>query len=188
MRANDGRFGPFRFTCGEGAGEWRPVTSLICTNPSGPSDPFAWVARVEPFMLESTSQFRTKGPHALTSGAYTKEYNEVKSLGAVGSPRNAEQQALAQFFTVNPVELYNRTFRTISAAQGLTLVEEARLFAMLNLTAADTFINTWDDKAHWSFWRPITAIRLGDSDGNPRTVGDSTWTPLVGTPPYPEHS
>lgn len=188
VRANDGRFGPFRFTCGEDAGEWRPATALTCTNPSGPSDPFAWVARVEPFMLESTSQFRSKGPRALTSGAYAKEYNEVKSLGAVGSTRNPEQQALAQFFTVNPVELYNRTFRTISAAQGLTLVEEARLFAMLNLTAADTFINTWDDKAHFSFWRPITAIRLGDSDGNPRTVGDPTWTPLVGTPPYPDHS
>ena len=109
----------------------------------------------------------------------------MKNLGAVGSSRNAEQQALAQFFTVNPVELYNRTFRTISAAQGLTLVEEARLFAMLNLTAADTFINTWDDKAHFSFWRPITAIRLGDSDGNPRTVGDPTWTPLLGNASIP---
>ena len=62
VRANDGRFGPFRFTCGEDAGEWRPANSLICTNPSGPSDPFAWVARVDPFMLESTSQFRSKGP------------------------------------------------------------------------------------------------------------------------------
>ena len=84
-RANDGRFGPFRFTCGEDAGEWRPATSTVCTTPSGPSDPNAWVARVEPFVLESTSQFRTKGPHALTSGAYAKEYNEVKSLGASDS-------------------------------------------------------------------------------------------------------
>ena len=86
-RANDGRYGPFRFTCGEDAGEWRPATSTVCTTPSGPSDPNAWVARVEPFVLESTSQFRTKGPHDLTSGAYAKEYNEVKDLGAAGSAR-----------------------------------------------------------------------------------------------------
>ena len=92
-RANDGRYGPFRFTCGEDAGEWRPATSTVCTTPSGPSDPNAWVARVEPFVLESTSQFRSKGPHALTSGAYAKEYDEVKSL-ASNSVRSPEQEAV----------------------------------------------------------------------------------------------
>jgi hypothetical protein len=188
-RAADGRYGPFRFTCGEDAGEWRPTTSLVCTTPSGPSDPNAWVARVEPFVLESTSQFRSKGPHALTSGAYAKEYNEVKELGAVGSPRTPEQNAVAGFYTntTSPPEMYNRTFRTVAASEGLTLVEQARLFAMLNLAGADSHINCWDDKAHWSFWRPITAIRLGDQDGNPRTDGDPDWTPLSGNPPYPEH-
>jgi hypothetical protein len=188
-RANDGRYGPFRFTCGEDAGEWRPVTSTLCTTPSGPSDPFAWVARVEPFLLESTSQFRTKGPHALKSGAYTKEYNEVKELGAVGSVLTAEQAAVTAFYTNNvpPPELFNRTFRTISQSEGLTLVEQARLFVMLNMAGADSLINCWDDKALWSFWRPITAIREGANDGNPRTDGDPTWTPLSGNPPYPEH-
>ncbi len=188
-RATDGRYGPFRFSCGENAGEWRPTTALACTTPSGPSDPNGWVARVEPFVLESTSQFRSKGPHALTSGAYAKDYNEVKDLGAVGSPRTAEQNALAGFFTntTHPPEMYNRTFRTVAANEGLTLVEQARLFAMLNLAGADSLINCWDDKAHWSFWRPVTAIRLGDQDGNPKTDGDPSWTPLSGNPPYPDH-
>jgi hypothetical protein len=188
-RAADGRYGPFRFTCGEDAGEWRPTTSLVCTTPSGPSDPNAWVARVEPFVLESTSQFRSKGPHALESGAYAKEYDEVEELGAAGSQRTPEQNALAGFFTNNtsPPEMYNRTFRTVAASEGLTIVEQARLFGMLNLAGADALINCWDDKAHWSFWRPVTAIHLGDQDGNHKTDGDPSWTPLSGNPPYPDH-
>lgn len=183
-RATDRRYVPFSFTVGDDAGQWRP------TPPSLVNDPFAWVARVEPFLLESPSQFRTKGPRALTSRAYAREYNEVKKLGGptLGSPRSAEQEALAQFYTVHPVELFNRTFRVISKAEGLTLAEEARLFAMLNTAGADGLINCWDDKEFWSFWRPITAIHAGDEDGNPRTVGDTGWTPLIATPPYPEHS
>ena len=186
-RAADGRYGPFRFSCGEDAGEWRPTTSLACTTPSGPSDPNAWLARVEPFVLESTSQFRSKGPHDMTSGAYAKEYNEVKELGAVGSQRTPEQAALAGFFTntTSPPEMYNRTFRTVAVNEGLTLVEQARLFAMLNMAGADSLINCWDDKAHWSFWRPVTAIRLGDDDGNPKTDGDPSWTRSAATRPIP---
>ena len=189
-RAADGRYGPFRFTCGDDAGEWRPTTSLVCTTPSGPSDPNAWVAKVEPFVLESTSQFRSKGPHDMKSGAYAKDYNEVKQLGAVGSQRTPEQNALAGFFTntTSPPEMYNRTFRSVAASEGLGLVEQARLFAMLNIAGADGIINCWDDKAHWSFWRPITAIRLGDQDGNPKTEADSSWASLSGNPPYPEHA
>jgi len=189
-RAADGRYGPFRFTCGDDPGEWRLTTSLGCPDPPTPhGDPNAWVARVEPFVLESTSQFRSKGPYDLTSGAYAKDYNEVKELGAVGSQRTPEQAALAGFFTntTSPPEMYNRTFRTVSASEGLTLVEQARLFAMLNLAGADALINCWDDKAHWSFWRPTTAIRLGGQDGNPKTVADPNWTALSGIPPYPDH-
>jgi hypothetical protein len=188
-RAADGRYGPFRFTCGDDPGEWRPTTSLVCTTPSGPSDPNAWVARVEPFVLESTSQFRSKGPYDMTSGAYAKDYNEVKKLGAVGSSRTPEQAALAGFFTntTSPPEMYNRTFRTVAVSEGLSLVEQARLFAMLNMAGADSLINCWDDKARWSFWRPVTAIRQGDLDGNAKTEADPTWTPLSGNPPYPDH-
>jgi hypothetical protein len=182
-RANDGRFGPFRFTPGTEPGEWVPT--------GGVNDPFAWVARVEPFVLKSTSQFRTKGPKHLESRSYAREYNEVKDLGGNGTTtptlRTPEQTALAAFYTVNPVELFNRTFRVIAEARGLTLVEEARLFAMLNIAGADSLINCWDDKAFYNFWRPITAIRLGDTDENPRTVADSGWTSFSPAPPYPDH-
>jgi hypothetical protein len=183
-RTNDGRYGPFRFTSVEPtvAGRWQT------TPPAFVNDPFAWVAEVKPFVIESPSQFRTKGPHALTTDAYTREYNEVKELGTVGSPRTAEQEAVARFYTVSLVELFNRTFRDIAEDRALTLADEARLFAMLNLASADAVINCWDEKAHWSNWRPITAIREGANDGNPSTVGDPGWTPLIATPPYPEHA
>ena len=89
-----------------------------------------------------------------------------------------------------PVELFNRTFRVIAEERGLSLVEEARLFAMVNIAGADTLINCWSDKEAFSFWRPITAIHEGDNDGNRRTDGDTGWTPFFppsGTPPYPDH-
>jgi hypothetical protein len=184
-RAHDGRYpaAPFSFTVGTDAGEWRPT--------SGVNDPFAWVAKVDPFLLDTAAQVRTQGPHALTSAAYTTEYNEVKAYGGNGtttpSLRTPAQTATALFFTSNPVEMFNRTFRGIAGAEGLGVAEQARLFAMLNLAGADALIGCWDDKAFWSFWRPLTAIRLGDDDTNPDTVGDPGWTPLVANPPYPDH-
>jgi hypothetical protein len=186
LRADDGRFGLFSFTEGTEPGEWRRTATLPPF-----TDPFAWVSRVEPFLLESQSQLRTTGPHPLTSPAYAREYNEVKDYGGNGtttpSLRTPEQNALASFYTVNPVELFNRTFRVIAEDRGLTFVDEARLFAMLNMAAADGLISCWDDKAFWNFWRPITAIRLGDDDGNPATAADPGWTSLIAAPPYPEH-
>ncbi len=185
-RAGDGRWGPFRFTCGEAPGQWRPITSTVCTTPSGPSDPFAWVAKVEPFVVESNEQFLGDSPPALNTGAYAKDYDEVKTLGAVGSTRSADQQALFDFFQANPVEMYYRSFRTFAQAEGLDLAEQARLFAKFGFASGDTFINCWESKAHWSNWRPQTAIRLGADDGNPKTDGDATWTSGIGTPPYPD--
>jgi hypothetical protein len=186
VREDDGRFVPFSFAVGTDAGEWRP------TLPGFVNDPFAWISNVDPFMVESTSQFRTDGPNALTSAEYTADYNEVKRLGSLsGSSRTSEQTALALFYVENAIVLLNRSFRTIAENEGLTPVEEARLFGMLNLTGADAAINCWDDKAHYHFWRPITAIRLGDDDTNPVTSGDPSWTPLFptppGIPPYPDH-
>jgi hypothetical protein len=183
-RAHDGRYVPFSFIVGDDPGEWRP------TPPAFINDPNAWLARVEPFVLTTRWQFQSKGPRRLTSAAYATEYNEVKTLGAVNSVRSPAQEAVTQFFTnnVSPFELFNRTFRTISQREGLTLVQDARLFAMVNLAAADAAINCWSDKDHFSFWRPITAIQLGDDDGNPATAGDPAWTPLLTTPPYPEHT
>lgn len=86
------------------------------------------------------------------------------------------------------MELFNRTFRSISQTEGLSLVEDARLFGMLNFAGADTLINCWNDKRFHAFWRPITAIREGDNDGNKRTIGDRNWTPLEPNPPYSDHT
>ena len=185
-RDDDGRFVPFSFSVGTDPGAWRP------TPPGFVNDPFAWISNVDPFLIESTSQFRTDGPNALTSAEYTAEYNEVKELGSLSSSsRTPEQTAVALFYIENAIVMLNRTFRTIAEDEGLTPVEEARLFGMLNLTGADAVINCWDDKGSHSFWRPITAIRLGDDDTNPTTIGDPAWTPLFptppGTPPYPDH-
>jgi hypothetical protein len=186
-RSSDGRYGPFRFTCGDDPGEWRPVGLTICpTPPSGASDAFAWVAKVTPFVVESNQQFLSKGPPALNTGLYAKEYDEVKELGATGSTRTPEQQALVDFFQANPVEMFNRSLRAHALAEGLDIAEQARFFGKLSLANADTFITCWESKAHWSNWRPQTAIRLGDDDGNPKTDGDPAWTSAIGTPPYPD--
>jgi hypothetical protein len=179
-RADDGRYVPFSQPEGDQPGEWRPIP------PDEINDPFAWVANVQPFTLDSSSQFRSAGPPALDSAEYTAEYNEVKDLGAADSTRDPEQQAIAEFFTVNPVEMYNRAFRTVAETEGLSVVDEARLFAMVNVTAADTVINCWDDKVYWHFWRPVTAIHEGDNDGNDDTVGDPAWEPMLPAPPYPD--
>jgi hypothetical protein len=180
LRVNDGRYGPFRFTAGQGPGQWRPEL------PSFVSDPNAWIAKVTPFAMTSQSQFRSDGPQPLKSAAYADEFNEVKSLGAVNSStRTAEQTALGLFYTDHAVAMWNRTFRTIADQQGLSESAEARLFGMLNLAGADSLIGCWDSKAYWSFWRPITAIRQ-DGDGNPKTTADPNWLPLVTTPPYPD--
>ena len=166
-RTGDGRYVPFSFTEGDGGGRMA----------SGPTwmvnDPFAWVANVKPFVLRSASQFRSKGPLDIRSRAYAKEYNEVKDLGADGQSRKDKQTAVARFYIVHPIELFNRTFRVIAEDRGLSLVEEARLFAMLNIARADTLINCWSDKELFGFWRPITAIHEGDNDGNRRTDGDT---------------
>jgi PAP2 superfamily len=181
-RTDDGRFGPFRFAVGSGPGVWKPVL------PAFANDPNAWLKDVRPFLIRRSSQFRSRGPLALTSRKYAREFEEVKSLGrATDSARQEDQTLAARYWAENPPGTWSRIFRTLSAQQGLSLVENARFFAMLYLTSADALISVWDDKAHWSFWRPITAIQEADTDGNPRTEKDGGWLPLIPNPPYPEH-
>jgi hypothetical protein len=181
-RTDDGRFGAFRFLVGSGAGAWVPVL------PAFVNDPNAWLKDVRPFLIRSASEFRTDGPVPLASRKYAKELAEVQALGsATSATRTADQTHAARYWAENPPATWTRVFRTLSAQQGLSVVENARLFAMLYLTAADALISVWDDKARWSFWRPITAIREADTDGNPATVEDEAWLPLIATPPYTEH-
>ena len=178
-RTDDGRFGPFRFTPDLSPGAWRPELPLFA------SDSFAWVAYVKPFLMESASQFRSDGPNALASDAYAADFAEVKAVGArSSSTRTADQTEQARYWAGAS---WNRIIRTIAVNQGLSVAENARLFATSLLTAADANISCWNDKAYWSSWRPITAIRLADTDGNPATDADPTWEPLLATPAFPEH-
>jgi hypothetical protein len=181
-RTGDGRFGAFRFAVGFGPGMWRPVL------PAFINDPNAWLKDVKPFLVESPSQFRSKGPLRLRSRKYAREFAEVKSLGSLTSTtRTAEQTLAARYWAENPPATWSRIFRTLSAQERLSIAENARLFAMLYMTAADALITVWDDKAFRLFWRPITAIREADTDGNPATEADPAWLPLIVNPPYPEH-
>jgi hypothetical protein len=181
-RTNDGRFGPFRFATGTDPGEWRPPL------PPFTIDPNSWVKDVKPFMIESSSQFRSRGPYHLTSPQYAREFNEVKAIGSAASTtRTGDQTHAARYWAENPPATWSRIFRMLDEAHGLATADAARYYAMLYLTAADAFITIWDDKAHWSFWRPITAIREAATDGNPATEADPAWLPLIANPPYPEH-
>jgi hypothetical protein len=189
-RQDDGRFGPSQWTPNSNAGHWQPL------QPSGasPLDPTPWVGGVQPFLLESSSQFRTAGPNDLKSAAYAADYNEVKGLGGDGvttaTARTADQTHKAIFWqsTGGPALLWNGVARNLAEdpAQALDNADSARLLAMMNLSGADAAINCWNDKYHFDFWRPWTAIRYAD-DGNPATAPDPTWTPLL-TAPYPEHT
>ena len=182
-RTSDGRFGPFRFIAGSAPGTWRPDV------PTFGSDPFAWVAHVTPFLIRDASQFRSDGPNALTSDEYATEFAEVKAIGdRNSSTRTADQTEQALFWGAeHGTPLLGRIIRTIAANQGLSIAQEARLFAMISLSGADASISCWNDKAYWSFWRPVTAIRLADTDGNPATEADPAWEPLLATPPFPDH-
>lgn len=181
-RTDDGRFGPFRFAVGSGPGVWEPVL------PSFVNDPNAWLKDVRPFLLDSPSQVRTTGPLPLRGRRYARELHEVQVLGSATSTRRTEDQTTAaQYWNENPPATWSRIVRTVVGDHELSVVDAARLYAEVYLTAADSLIVVWNEKARWSFWRPITAIRRADTDGNPATVADPDWLPLLRTPPYPEH-
>jgi hypothetical protein len=185
-RQNDGRFGPSPWVPNYDPGHWQPLL-----NPDGTPmlDPTPWVGGVRPFLMHSSSQFRTPGPRALGSAAYAAEVNEVKALGSINSTvRAREQTHIAIFWQSAPTLTWNRVARDLidDPSYAVDTADSARLLAMLNLSAADAAINCWNDKYHWDFWRPWQAIREADRDGNPATDPDATWTALL-TAPYPEH-
>jgi hypothetical protein len=146
------------------------------------------VADVRPFLIENPSQFRSNGPNPLESKRYAREFDEVKSLGSAdSSARTPEQTDMARFWAEHPPAMWSRIFRQLAVGEGLRVADSSRFYAMLYLTAADAAIACWDDKARWLHWRPISAIREAETDGNPATSADPAWVPLIATPPYPEH-
>lgn len=182
LRANDGRDAVVPYTPGSGPGVWMPTPPPFL--PAAAPE----TAYVQPFTLVSPSQFRAAPPPELTSKTWKRDYNEVKTLGsATSTTRTSEQTDIGRFWSDQPILQWNRAWRNISAAQGLSLSDNARFFAMLATASADAIIACWDSKYFYNFWRPVTAIRAGDTDGNPDTEPDSNWIGLVVTPNHPEY-
>jgi hypothetical protein len=187
LRACDGSFpnpAPPPFIGGTGIGDWRPTPPANLSMNPGP-----WLGVVTPFTLTRPSQFRSKPPPPVTSKQYATEYNEVKNLGALNnSTRTAKQTDQAHFWAGNFVVMLNGLVRQLSDTQVDNVADSSRLFAMTSMAQADAIINVWNDKAHYNYWRPITAIHNGHVDGNGRTTGDPTWNSLIANPPYPDYS
>jgi hypothetical protein len=173
-------------------GTWRPTESFIGTPPAPPSGaPMVtpWLADVDPFTLTGPRRFRAPPPPALTSLRYWRDYEEVRAMGArEGSARTAQQTDLAHFYNDNFFTQWNRALRGVAQSRVHRIGDSARLFALANMATADALITAWDSKRYYVFWRPLTAIREGGVDGNPWTVGDPTWQPLVNTPNYPDYT
>ncbi|PYX98831.1 MAG: hypothetical protein DMG63_10765 [Acidobacteria bacterium] len=158
------------------------------TPPNFASADFTQWPQVTPFALEQANEFRPDPPPALTSALYTEAFNEVKSLGFINSTtRTAEQTQIGQFWNGNIQDFWNEIAQTVALQRNLNLEHSARLFALLNISLADTAIAFFEAKYTYNFWRPVTAIRLADTDGNPQTDPDQTWLPL-GTKTAPDPS
>jgi hypothetical protein len=185
LRSNDGRNAPAAVygdpTLPVVAGVWQVV-------PPATTAATPWLAFMRPFMLERPSQFRVAPPPDLGSKRYADDLNETKAYGAQNSAvRTPEQTATAYFWNANNINQDSQAFRDVASQHGLDLVDTARLLAMGEMVAADAAIACWDSKYHYLFWRPYTAIRHADLDGNPATEADPNWLPLLNTPNHPEY-
>ena len=154
--------------------------------PFGPIMP--WITKMRPLTMDSPQQFRADGPPALSSYTYGQDLNETKRMGgAVSADRTAEQTETAFFHTMNPTLFWGQNYVRYADDQQLGLADTARLMAMLYVALGDSIIGCFDSKYYFNFWRPFTAIRAADTDGNAATEVDQTWLPLASTPPHPEY-
>jgi membrane-associated phospholipid phosphatase len=186
-RSTDGSSAQVTYVPGTGPGVWQPTPPAFA-----PAVAPQW-GHVTPFCIPSDAAFRPPAPPALTSPEYTAAFNEVKGLGAANSAtRTAEQSQIAQFWygqagTFTAGGYWDQIAQGVAQARGDSLVQNARLFALLNLAQADALFAVWDAKYTYNFWRPVTAIRAADTDGNPATAADPGWTPFLVTPAHPSY-
>jgi hypothetical protein len=179
-RAGDGRNAPITYTPGSGPGAWIP------TSPAPPL--VVYLSQMRPFAMETASQFRGDGPPALTSEQYTADFNEIKNLGCLNCPARTEEQRIIGLFYTDPGPAQTgRGFRQVAFDYPMSLADNARLFAMLYVALGDAAIASVETKYYYGFWRPITAVRRADTDGNPDTTADPDWTPLALTPNFPDY-
>jgi hypothetical protein len=177
------------YTPGNEPGDWRP------TPPNFTPAVLPQWGRVTPFAIRSPLDYRTDGPPELTSDQYAAEFDEIKELGELNSTtRTPDQTEIAKFWSFDRPDsfsvsgFWNKIAQEVSLEQGNTLAENARLFAQLNFAQNDAAgIVALDSKFTFNFWRPETAVREADTDGNPNTVADADWTPLIPSPPNPDY-
>jgi membrane-associated phospholipid phosphatase len=185
VRSSDGSAAtPPPFVAGNQPGDYRP------TPPNFPAPVFTNWGSITPFVLGSGQQFRPAPPPPITSAAYARALNEVKSLGQDSSTtRTADETTLAKFWGAAPIwNVWNEIAQRLAVTRHASLEQTVTVFANLDLALADATIGLYDAKYHYLVWRPITAIRLGNTAGNPGIVGDPSWNPLAVTaadPSYP---
>ena len=184
LRANDGFRAPGTYTPPN-----PPIPGVWIPTPPPPSPVGVYLGQMEPFSLESADQFRPDGPPRLRSKKWAREYNEVQQIGSsTSTTRTADQTLAARFWAEAPVQQSHGGFRKFVLDHGLDVSGAARFMAMISVTYADALIACFDAKYHYAFWRPITAIRAGDTDHNDATVGDPSWAPLLpATPNHPDY-
>lgn len=177
-RAGDGSTAPESFRTNTPPGVYVPTPPMWA--PQWPG--------VKPFTMTSGSQFRPAAPVALSSAEWASDYNEIKALGRFDSKtRSAEQTEAARFWLEVSGHVYYPMIRSVAAAKNFSVIDNARLFTLAAMARADAMIAVFDAKYHYSFWRPFTAVRHGDNDGNPNTERDATWRPIAETPMHPEY-
>jgi hypothetical protein len=185
-RIGDGRDAPVATPFGvapQAVGTW-----VFAPPPSIQSAQTPWVATMRPFLLDDASQFRAPPPPALTSPEYAKGVTETMTMGgAASTARTAAQTALGQCWNAYVTNQYNQLFRDTATKHEFDLVDTVRLLAMGNMVGADAGIGCMDSKYHYLLWRPISAIRNADEDGNAATTAAAGWTPLLVTPNHPEY-
>jgi hypothetical protein len=187
LRADDGRNAATP-TPNAGA-PTTPVQPGVWAWPAPPSlqiDQTPWMAVMKPFMLESTSQFRAPPPPALTSDLYARDLNETEQAGS-NLPAGDPRRDIAWFWNANATSQLNKTLEDFATQNHMDLLDTAHLLAMGNMVPTDAGMACFDSKYTYRFWRPITAIRNADIDGNPQTTADTSWKPLTTTPNHPEY-
>jgi len=185
LRANDGSVPPESYLPpSDSPGQWQLTPSCPATG-----GVLRHWGRVAPFGLRSSDQFRLDPPPVVGSAKYAKDYAEVKAAGGVDSiVRTQDLADVARVFALlSPVTWSNSAARQLSAAQGQSVAENARAFALLNMALSDATVAAFDSKYHYDFWRPETAIRAGDADGNAKTDGDESFAPFIVTPCFPSY-
>lgn len=188
LRANDGSQTVVPYQAPTGANWWVPTPPAFAP-PLRPN----W-ATVTPWAMTGPAQFRVASPPPLTSQAYTAAFEEVRRLGRIDSAeRTADQSQIAQFWddgpgTETPPGHWSVIAQIVAEAEGTSLIENARLFALQAIIVADAAIVSWDNKYFYGHWRPYTGIREADTDGNPATVTDATWESFINNPPFPAYT